>query len=118
MNMTELIEKATTGSLEQDELEAVVECLQTNTCPRYEALLVIGRSGAVQYRDLVESYLDTREDPMLARLALMILCRYWHLSSEYQEQLEAFARGVEWDESDDIRLLAISILGTFLATQY
>jgi hypothetical protein len=28
-----------------------------------------------------------------------------------------FARKVEWDEEDDIRILAISIIGTLLATQ-
>jgi hypothetical protein len=118
MNMKQLIGKATDGSLESTELSEVVTCLETNTCDPYDALLIIGRVGATQYRGLVEKYLNARDNPMLARLALMILCRYWKLAPEYRDSLEAFIRKMEWDEDDDVRLLAISITGSLLANQH
>jgi hypothetical protein len=117
MNPKELIRKATEGNLSSGELSRIVESLETGTCDPYDALLIIGRAGATQYRSLVEGYLNCPESPMLARLSLLVLCRYWGLSSEYKTALEAFARKVEWDEEDDVRILAISIIGTLLATE-
>jgi hypothetical protein len=114
MNINELITKATRGDIEQHEIEEVVRCLETGSGPQYEALLVIGRSGASQYRGLVEKYLDARDNPMLARLALMILCEYWDLSLEYKSRIHEFVRKVEWDDEDDVRVLAISIAGSLL----
>lgn len=117
MNMDELITKATEGTLLRQELEEVVKCLADGTCDSYDALLIIGRSGAVEYRELVERYLAASDDPMLARLALMILGHYWGLASEYKAEVEAFVRKVPWDPDDDVRLLAINVVGTLLAEQ-
>lgn len=114
MNMRELIDKATHGLLSPSELQDVVRCLEANTCNAYQALLVIGRADAVQYRELVEKYLNASYDPMLARLALMILCRYWKLTSEYRDTFEGFVCGVPWDVEEGVRLLAVSISGDFL----
>jgi hypothetical protein len=115
MNLKSLIGKATNSSLEPNELHEVVSCLEANSCDPYDALLIIGRAGAIQYRDIVAGYLNGRDNPMLARLALMILCRYWKLTGEYKDILETFVRKVEWDDEDDIRVLAISITGSLLA---
>lgn len=115
MNTKELVKKATEGKLSPRELAEVVTCLETETCDPYEALLVIGRSGALEYRTVVEKYLRARHAPMLARLALMILCRYWGLSAEYTAELRAFIQKLEWDEEEDVRLLAIAIVGSLLA---
>jgi hypothetical protein len=83
----------------------------------YDALLVVGRSGAIQYRSIVEKYLTASNNPMLARLALMILCRYWNLAPEYKMHVLSFIQGVTWDNEGDVRILAISIAGTMLASQ-
>jgi hypothetical protein len=114
MNINDLISKATDGDIEQQEIEEVVRCLETGSCSPYEVLLVIGRSGAHQYRGLVEKYLDAHDNPMLVRLALMILCRYWALSLEYKVRIQEFVRKIEWDDEGDVRLLAISIAGALL----
>jgi hypothetical protein len=115
MNMKQLVGKASHGSLLQSELVDVVTCLEANLCDPYSALLVIGRAGAIQYRDIVARYLDARDNPMLARLALMILCQYWKLTTDYKDVLQAFLEKVEWDEDGDVRVLAISITGSLLA---
>jgi hypothetical protein len=117
MNMKELVGKANEGKLLPHELEEVIACLEGDICDPYEALLVLGRSGAIRYRNIVERYLRTSRSPMLTRLALMILCRYWGLTVEYKTDLELFIRKVEWDDDDDVRVLAISIAGSLLADQ-
>jgi hypothetical protein len=117
MKMSELIAKATEGALSQEELNQAVLCLQTGTCDTYQALLVIGRAGAVQYRKLVEDYLSASNAPMMARLALLVLCDYWGLAAEYKPVLEMFARKVEWDDEGDVRLLAINITGRLLTRE-
>jgi hypothetical protein len=114
--MNDLIRKATEGSLTPEELDWTLTCLEAGTCDRYQALLVIGRAGAVQHRRLVERYLDASDQPMLARLALLILCAYWGLGWEYRATIEAFLRKVDWDEEDDVRLAAIDIAGWMLAS--
>ena len=115
MNESKLIAKATRGQLTARELQQVAQGLTSGNADPYEALLVIGRANAKQYRGLVDRYLQCREDPMLARLALQVLCRYWGLTAEYQEAIEQFVRKVDWDEDDDVRLMAIDCAGTFLA---
>lgn len=116
MNYRELIAKASRGGLKPPEIHAIAKSIQAGTVDTYEALLVLGRSGAVEYRPLVEGFLSSPGDPMLARLALQILCRYWGLASEYAKELEAFIGKVDWDESDDVRLMAIDSSGELLRT--
>ncbi len=116
MDLIALIGKANQGLLSARELQQVVEVLVSggNEDP-YTAMLVIGRAGAIQHRSLVEKYLKCREDPMLARLALQILCRYWGLAAEYIGEIEQFVRKVDWDEDEDVRVMAIDCAGPFLA---
>jgi hypothetical protein len=115
MSESKLVARATQGRLSARELEQVAQGLTSGNADPYEALLVIGRANAKQHRGLVDRYLQYREDPMLARLALQILCRYWGLAAEYQETLEQFARKVDWDTDDDVRLMAIDCAGPLLA---
>ncbi len=116
MSLHKLIGKANEGRLSARELQQVVEALVSggNEDP-YTVLLVIGRADAIQHRSLVEKYLQCHEDPMLARLALQILCRYWGLTASYIGGLEQFVRRVDWDEGEDVRMMAIGCAGTFLA---
>lgn len=107
MNSKELIEKASNGKIKQSEIKLVYEALVNHSGDEYDLLLILGRSEAKQYRDIVEQYLYSPHDPMLARLALQILCRYWGLASEYKDKLEKFIKKVEWDGEEDVRLMAI-----------
>lgn len=115
MSESTLVAKATQGQLSVRELQQIAQDLASGHADPYEALLVIGRANAKQHRDLVEKYLEYREDPMLARLALQVLCRYWGLTAEYEEAVEQFVRKVDWDEDDDVRLMAIDCAGSLLA---
>lgn len=115
MNEETLVARATQGQLSAQELQQVAQGMLTGRSDPYEALLIIGRAGATQYRSLVEKYLDFRDDPMLARLALQVLCRYWGLATEYVETIERFICKVDWDREDDVRLMAIDCAGSIVA---
>lgn len=117
MNIKDLVTKATQGVLSKRELEEVVSSLQKGSDDPYYLLLIIGRAGARDFRWLVERYLQPSDDPMLARLAIQILCSYWGLAAQYREILERFIRKVPWDNDDDARLMAISCAGYLLAEE-
>jgi hypothetical protein len=115
MNTADLIDRATRGLLSAAEAEDVARALRDGAIERYDGLLVIGRTRLVTYAPLVETYLDCPEDPMLARLALQILCRYFGLGLRYRDAIERFLRKVDWDDEDDVRTMAIGCAGTLLA---
>jgi hypothetical protein len=114
----ELLEKAKSGDLCKHELDQVVASIKdpaTKADP-YTLLHIIGRAMDTSHEDLVVSYLECPEDPMLSRLALQILCDYWGLMSKYISYVRKFLSGVEWDVEDDVRQIAASIAGEFVRT--
>ena len=80
-----------------------------------QLLYVLARSGARSYEDLVASFVECREDPMVARLALQTLCTFWGLTGRYRDTVARFLKGVEWDYLGDVRQVAITAAGEFLA---
>lgn len=111
-----LLDRAKWGKLSEQEIADVADELQKSNpgADRYTLLHILGRAGAVSYQNLVECFLECQEDPMLARLALQTLCRYWNETDRYIEQVLQFVRGVEWDEGEYVRQMAVSIAGDYL----
>ena len=111
-----LLARAKRDELTAQEISAVVGELQRpdSSNDRYTLLHILGRSGATAYRRLVEQFLECRDEPMLARLALKILCDYWAGTAQYIPEILGFLRGFDWDEESDIRQIAISIAGEYL----
>lgn len=107
MNTKELIEKATNGTITRAEIKQAYDALVAHTGDEYDLLLVLGRSEAKEYIEVVEKYLQETNDPMLVKMSLQVLCRYWGLASEYQDELEKFIAWEDWDEEEDARLMAI-----------
>ncbi|WKD50338.1 hypothetical protein [Microbulbifer spongiae] len=107
MNTKKLLEKASTGTITENEVKLVYNALVNHASDEYDLLLTLGRAGAKQYRDVVEGYLNSPHDPMLARVALQILCRYWGLAKEFKDTLAKFIKIVDWDEEEDVRMMAI-----------
>lgn len=112
----DLLARAKRGKLTAQEISAVVGELQRpdSSKDRYTLLHILGRSGATAYRRLVEQFLECREEPMLARLALKILCDYWTGTAQYIPKILGFLRGLDGDEESDVRQIAISIVGEYL----
>ncbi|NRB68437.1 MAG: hypothetical protein HRU48_13895 [Vibrio sp.] len=108
MNTEELITKANEGSISSKEIKYVYDALKNGSGEAYDFLLILGRANATEYRNIVEQYLHHPEDPMLSRLALQILCRYWGKAKDYIEILCEFIEGVDWDDEEDVRDMALS----------
>ena len=113
-DINDLLSRALTGQLSDREVTEVAECLMSGTEDPYDCLLILGRASAIQYRDLVESQLQVYDDPMLVRLAVQILCRYWGFGRDYRDTVVRLAHGEIWDEEEDARLMAISCCSEIL----
>lgn len=109
----ELLGKARDGELSAHELDQVAAAIKDPDVigDRYTLLHIIGLSMATPYEDLVSSYLNSADDAMMARLGLQILCSFWGKTPEYLGYVWKFLRGVDWDDEDDVRQIAISIAG-------
>jgi hypothetical protein len=110
------LEKAKSGKISSAEIQAVAQELgdPLSEVDRYTLLHILGKAEAKSFADVVERYVDYQDDPMVARLALQVLCTYWGYGSRYLRHLIAFVRGVPWDTEDEVRLAATSIAGEFL----
>jgi ankyrin repeat protein len=117
-NLDDLLHRAKTGSISDEEVDAVAREIQANPQNEngYTLLHIVGRSFATRHRDVVESFLDARWNPMLARLSLQILCNFWGETALYLDRVLSALRGLPWDPEDDVRLIAISIAGEYLRT--
>lgn len=117
MNYDELLQRAKWGAgLTREELNHVASQLtsQSPKANRYTLLHILGAGGDEQYRQLIESFLNYKDDTMLAKLALQILCGFWGDTDRYRDYVLKFLKGVEWDDDDDCRLIAISAAGEYL----
>jgi len=97
-----------------DEAAATVAVDETTDRDRYTGLHILGVAQARQYRSLLEQYLEDPSDPMLARIAILGLARYWNEPEPYLDYIARAVDGQEWDYLDDVQLAAISIAGDYL----
>jgi len=116
MTTNNLIYRATMGTITAEELSKVASSLQARKGDIYEHILVLGRACATQFREDVESFLTCEDDPMLARLALQVLCCYWDLAQEYASEIKQFVSKIDWDEDEDVRVMAVSCSVSLLAS--
>lgn len=112
----DLVTRAKEGRVASAEVAEVVKILTARRggADTYDLLYVIGRSGVVSEEALVAGFLEYREDPMVARLALQTLCTFWGQTQRYLGEVERFLDGVEWDVMGDVREVAISAAGDHL----
>jgi hypothetical protein len=117
MNLSEVLSKATSGTLSRPERLAVGKRFRQSRIDseeRYELLLILGRAAATEYESDVAAYLTDNSDPMLTRLAVQVLCNYWGLADKYIGVVAQFCKGSDWDSDEDVRLVAISATGEYL----
>lgn len=120
MNDSELLERAKIGTISDLEVARVANALGSQEAghDEYTLIHVLGCAGAVRYEALIAEYLECRDDPMLAQIALQTLCLFWGKSRTYRDHVERFALGNAWDEDEDVRLLAITIVGEMLREEF
>lgn len=117
-NLDQLLEKAKWDKLSAQEIDNVVKAIKATTPDHdddlYTLLHILGRSEAVQHKDLVEKFLYYPSFPMISGIALRTLCIYWGLTKEYHDQLKKFIQQVDWDPDEDVRLTAIQCARNYL----
>jgi hypothetical protein len=122
-----LYHEALWGKLTQNEVDYVVQRIKKTdpdtdsfdeSCDLAGLLQTLGRSGANQYRELVEKFLHFRTNGMVCADALRTLFSYWDFTEEYMEDVKLYIRGAEWDESDEARTMALSLAGEYLRKKY
>jgi len=120
-NASEVIDRIEAGAaVSDDEYLAVTQSLRDRSDDHdpYTLLLILGLGFRFDQRRLVEEFLDDPADSMLTALALEILCEWWGDTAHYLGIARKFAQGVQWDEEDDVRVQAISVLGRYCATTF
>lgn len=117
VDLDKLLDKAKWDKLTPEEVQYVVQRIENskpNDPDLYVLIYTLGRSGEIKYRKLVERFLYFPSDPMISLIALKTLCDYWSFTEDYLSELLNFVHGVEWDEENDVRNVAISTLGEHL----
>lgn len=110
-----LVRRAREGTVTGEDAERAAALLAavTEESDRYDAVFVIGRADATAYEDTVASFIESPREPMLARLALEVLCSWWGLRGKYRADVIRFVDGVDWDLEDGgyVRQVAMSAAG-------
>lgn len=83
----------------------------------YNLVHLLSRAGDAQHAYLIERCLEAK-DPLLVSLTLETLCLTWGLGAAYLERVMSFALGESWDYDEDVRHVAIKILGEYLREQF
>ncbi len=115
-DVSSLVARAKEGRVAKAEIAEVARRLAAGAEGEdtYSLLYVVGRSFAVEHEGLVAGFLESRDEPTLARLAVQVLCTQWRLTERYVDQLQRFLDGVDWDCLDDVRPVAVTAAGEFL----
>lgn len=107
-----LLDRARSGLLSRGEVDAMARVVAAGTSrDRYTAIHVLGLMRATEHEELVATFLDCSNDPMLSRIALQVLTAHWGLSQKYRDRIRQFCRGVPWDTDGDVRLAALTAAG-------
>lgn len=126
-NLDELLERAKNGKLSQTELDHIIQKIKDSKPgdddDLYSLIHILGKARifglgppTIEEKKLLEKFLYYPQKPMISKIALQTLCNYWDLNDNYLKELKMFVRGVEWDDDEIVRTIAISIAGDFLKT--
>ncbi|MET7668636.1 hypothetical protein [Micromonospora luteifusca] len=117
-DLKDLVRRAKEGAVTRAEQDEVATLLAEGRGGEstYQLLYVLGRTSDTRHEPMVAKLLDRSDDPMVSRLALQTLCQFWGFTGRYVDAVERFLDGVEWDDFDDVKDIAISIAGDYLAS--
>lgn len=116
MNYSMILKQAKEGTIDQQTIITIAIELASKQyiANPYTLLHILGRAEAKQYEDLISSYLEYKDDPMLVALSLRILCLYWNLADKYIDVLNKHISGLDWDTDNHVQLMSISIAGEYI----
>ncbi|MFV2114224.1 hypothetical protein ACFHW0_18050 [Micromonospora sp. LOL_025] len=116
-DLDDLLDRAKYGRVSKGEVEWVAQIIGNPSAHHdlYRLIHIIGRAGnARDHEELVAPFLDSPGDPMLSRIASIVLDE-WGLFGKYHDEYLAFCQGVDWDYEEDVRIVALTRAGKYLA---
>ena len=117
-SLEEMLERTEGGALSKEELSYIVNRIERSRNKEdpelYLLILILGEAGAKENRKLVECFLSYPSNPTISAVALQTLVSYWDFMEEYARELKTFVRGVDWDQYEDVRIVAVSAAGRYL----
>lgn len=121
-SIDELCKEAKWGQLTAEEVAFVVkrmkDCKLEDKNELISLLYILGHASLEEYRYWVEKFVDYPSSTLISQQALKTLCICWILTEDYLEVIKRYIRGVDWDESDEVRLTAMNIAGEFLRKKF
>ncbi|MEV0006252.1 hypothetical protein AB0H28_28780 [Micromonospora sp. NPDC050980] len=72
--------------------------------------------NAPEHERLIAPFLHCPEDPMLSRMALIVLDE-WGFFEKYRGSILQLLRGVDWDYDSDVRIIALTRAGKYIASK-
>lgn len=113
-----VLDRAKSGEvISRGELDELARGLADPADPRDKYLMIyaLGRASLdPRYADVIRPFLNSPQDPRLARVTVQMLSNAMGQEESIREDLLAFARGVAWDDDDDVRMVALSSAGNWL----
>jgi hypothetical protein len=107
-----LLDDTSRQSISRGEQEALRRALrEPGSYDPYELLSMVARFRASELEDEVQRFLAAPEDPGVAAKALQVLTIDLNKAPAYRDFVLAFGSGVDWDDEDDVRLIALSVAG-------
>lgn len=113
LNESDLVDRVRDGKLSDAEVDLLVALLREHPdhARTYTRLNALGWLMRPDLASVVAPFLERADDPMLARLALQVLVHRFGLGLRFGDRVIEFADGVEWDDEDDVRLVALTCAG-------
>ncbi len=113
LDESNIVARARDGKLSEREIALLIDSLERQSAgtATYTRLNALGWTMRPDLAHVVSPFLSSPDDSMLSRLALQILVSRWGLGLDFADVVIEFASGVEWDEDDDVRLVALSSAG-------
>lgn len=81
-----------------------------------DALYILGRSSAKRYRDLVEKYLQYKQDPYIAGQAVWVLTHHWEDYGRYLDYAHEAVSGFPWDSTNEVRRKVVATYSEYLTS--
>lgn len=121
-NIEELCQEAKWGQLTSEEVAYVVKRMNACKLDDEEELIrliyILGHAYLEGHKSWVEKFIYYPKSTLVSQQALKALCNCWHLTADYLDVIKMYIRGVDWDESDEVRVTAIRIAGEFLRKKF
>lgn len=112
----DFLQKVKESRLSKNEEEWVAESTRTLLDELYTRVHILGLTGKIEFKPLLESFLEFKYDTMLAALSVSLLCSVFSGFEEHRDRMVMYLKGVEWDADRDVMLKTISQAGEHLRT--